>query len=450
MNYVSTNQKILSISEVNKKARLVLEGQIGRLRIRGECASMHMHQPSNHWYFTLKDDKSSISCVMYSRYASKVAFTPKIGDSLLVIGYVTIYEVKGGYQLIVETMQQTGIGDLYIAFEAMKNKLAKEGLFAESHKKTLPNWINHIGVVTSPSGAVIRDILNVLKQTAPTIVVDVIPCAVQGKAAKKEIVKAIKIAEQTAEIEVIIIARGGGSIEDLWCFNEEEVAREIFNCSKPVISAIGHETDFTIADFTADIRAATPSVAAKFIADKICSVVNSLEENKNILVRVISHKLEVLQAHLANLSHRLSKLERIIFINMQLLDDHASAMQHLINNKIYSYKCRLNEIEKKLIQSDPVQLLIKRNNQLKNLQEKSQSLMVHKLKQYRSLCLSLAARLEALNPSSVLKRGYSIVKKNSAVVTSYDQVDAEDNLDIILNKGYLSCKVCKSNKNQLK
>jgi exodeoxyribonuclease VII large subunit len=450
MSYDSTNQTIFSISEVNKKARLVLEGQIGRLRIRGECSSMHMHKPSNHWYFTLKDDKSSISCVMYSRYAAQVIFVPKLGDSLLVTGYVTIYEVKGGYQLIVEKMQQAGVGDLYIAFEAMKNKLAKEGLFAESQKKILPNWINHIGVVTSPSGAVIKDILNVLKQTAPTVMVDVIPCAVQGKAAKTEIIKAIKIAEQTSEIEVIIIARGGGSIEDLWCFNEEEVARAIFNCSKPVISAIGHETDFTIADFTADIRAATPSVAAKLIADKICRVVNKLEESKNILVRVISHKLEVLQGVLANLSHRLSKLERIIFTNMQLLDDHAQTMQALINNKISTYKSRLNEIEKQLIQLDPIQLLIKRNNQLKNLQEKSQSLMVYKLKQYRSLCLSLAARLEALNPLSVLKRGYSIVKKNSDVVTSYNQVNVGDELDIILNEGYLSSKVCKSNKNQLK
>jgi exodeoxyribonuclease VII large subunit len=450
MSYDSTNQTIFSISEVNKKARLVLEGQIGRLRIRGECSSMHMHKPSNHWYFTLKDDKSSISCVMYSRYAAQVIFVPKLGDSLLVTGYVTIYEVKGGYQLIVEKMQQAGVGDLYIAFEAMKNKLAKEGLFAESQKKILPNWINHVGVVTSPSGAVIRDILNVLKQTAPTVMVDVIPCTVQGKVAKTEIVKAIKIAEQTSEIEVIIIARGGGSIEDLWCFNEEEVARAIFNCSKPVISAIGHETDFTIADFTADIRAATPSVAAKLIADKICRVVNKLEESKNILVRVISHKLEVLQGVLANLSHRLSKLERIIFTNMQLLDDHAQTMQALINNKISTYKSRLNEIEKQLIQLDPIQLLIKRNNQLKNLQEKSQSLMVYKLKQYRSLCLSLAARLEALNPLSVLKRGYSIVKKNSDVVTSYNQVNVGDELDIILNEGYLSSKVCKSNKNQLK
>ena len=450
MSYDSTNQTIFSISEVNKKARLILEGQIGRLHIKGECSPIHIHKPSNHWYFTLKDDNSSISCVMYRHRATQVTFSPKRGDSLLVTGYVTIYEVKGSYQLIVETMQQAGIGDLYIAFEAMRHKLAKEGLFAESQKKILPNWINHIGVVTSPSSAVIKDILNVLKQTAPTIVVDVIPCAVQGKEAKTEIIKAIKIAEQVAEIEIIIIARGGGSIEDLWCFNEEEVARAIFNCSKPIISAIGHETNSTIADFTADVRAATPSVAAKIIADKICHVVNKLEENKNILVRVISHKLEVSQAHLANLSHRLSKLERVIFTNMQLLDDHSQTMQNLINNKISTCKNRLNEIEKQLIQLDPIQLLIKRNNQLKNLQEKSQSLIAYKFKQYRSLCLSLAARLEALNPSSVLKRGYSIVKKNSDVVTSYNQVNVGDELDIILNEGYLSSKVCKSKKKQLK
>ena len=280
--------------------------------------------------------------------------------------------------------------------------------------------------------------------------VDVIPCAVQGKSAKQEIIEAIKIAEQIPEIEVIIVARGGGSIEDLWSFNEEEVARTIFNCSKLVISAVGHETDFTISDFTADIRAATPSVAAKFIADKVSAVVNKFIESNKILAKLIAHKLAISQEYLVNLSHRLTRVDRIIFTNMQLLDETASRVNELIKYKVYSCRNKLNQLEKKLIQLDPVQLLTRRKTQLQSLQEKMQSLIENKITQYLAYSVSLAARLEALNPSSVLKRGYSIVKKNSSIVSSCNQVNAEDSLDIVLNKGYLKCKVCKTSKKPLK
>ncbi|MDZ4224793.1 MAG: exodeoxyribonuclease VII large subunit, partial [bacterium] len=279
--------KIFSVGELTRQIRSLLETSYAEVWITGEISNFKAHT-NGHFYFTLKDDKSQINAVMFRGSNSRLAFKPEDGMEALCHGKVTVYEVRGQYQIVVDHIEPKGIGALQMAFEQLKKKLGKEGLFDAARKRTLPFLPKKIGVVTSPTGAAIRDILNILRRRFPEAGVLLVPVKVQGDGAKEEIAEAIRLLNQQGDVDVMIVGRGGGSIEDLWAFNEEVVARAIFASNIPVISAVGHEVDFTIADFTADMRAPTPSAAAELVIPRKQDLEASLQNMRERLNQAVS------------------------------------------------------------------------------------------------------------------------------------------------------------------
>ena len=278
----SNNQEIVSVSDVNNLAKGLLEKDLSNVWIQGEISSFTAHG-SGHWYFTIKDKKSSLSCVMFKFENQNVLFDPKVGDELILNGNISIYAPSGRYQFNVKHIEVFGEGALLKAFEDLKFKLESEGLFSQNIKKEIPSLPLSVAVITSETGAVFKDIINVLRRRSPFIKLTLIESKVQGKTADKDIAQAIKRANEVNDFELIILARGGGSIEDLWCFNMESVARAISNSQLPIISAVGHETDFTISDFVADLRAPTPSAAAEIISQNHSNLLESFSRNKSLI-----------------------------------------------------------------------------------------------------------------------------------------------------------------------
>ena len=282
-NLLDNTQEIISVSEINRRAKSILEENFPFVWIQGEVSNF-FSAASGHWYFSLKDESSEIRCAMFANKSHRITFEPKNGDHLVLNGTLSIFEGRGQYQIIVEHIELAGEGALLKAFEELKKKLLTEGLFDDSLKKKLPSYPRSIAVVTSPDGAVIQDIINVLSRRSPFFNLTVVPTLVQGEKAAPLICEALNKASNLENIDLIILARGGGSIEDLWAFNNEEVARTIVNCPIPLVSAVGHETDFTISDFVADIRAPTPSIAAEIISQPYSELKETLEGYQGYLL----------------------------------------------------------------------------------------------------------------------------------------------------------------------
>ncbi len=381
---------ILTVSELNRLAREVLEMSFPLFWVSGEVSNF-TRAASGHWYFSLKDQTAQVKCVMFKGRNSYVDFIPREGDKIEARCTVTLYEARGDFQLTVEFVQKAGLGALFEAFEKLKNKLALEGLFDAAFKYAIPKHPNTIGIITSPDAAALRDVLTTLKRRNPNIGVIIYPTPVQGKGAAETIAKAINTANQRAEVDTLIICRGGGSMEDLWQFNEEIVARAISDCTIPTISGIGHETDFTICDFVADMRAATPTAAAELACMDINSLKNQLASLQNKFTRQIEFTLNQLAQKLDFLARRL-----------------VSPLQRL---------------ESKAIQI----------NQLKNrmdiaLQRRLQTLQQHVLR--------LKNSLEQLNPNAVLARGYALVQtEKGEVVRSTSQIKLTDTIQIRFSEG---------------
>src|SRR5262245_16159440 len=296
--------QILSVSDVNRAVKNSLEGQFKLLWLKGEISNFKPHT-SGHFYFSLKDSKAQISAVMFRGFNQTLKFRPRDGMEVLVRGKITVYEPRGNYQIFCEVMEPVGAGALQLAFEQLKKKLELEGLFDKARKRPIPAMPKHVAVVTSPTGAAIRDILNILGRRFKGLRVTVVPTVVQGDTAAPSIVRAIELAQRLDDIDVMIVGRGGGSIEDMWCFNDERVARAISSARVPVISAVGHEIDFTIADFVADLRAPTPSAAAELVcrnAQEICERIAMLDKR---LAKSLGHSLQILKHKLVGSSKRL-------------------------------------------------------------------------------------------------------------------------------------------------
>ena len=283
-----------TVTELNAEIRSILEGSFSDIWVTGEISNFHNHSSSGHMYFTLKDGRAELRCVMFRGANRFLRFIPENGLNVRVYGSVSVFEQRGQVQLIATLMEPAGLGDLFQAFEALKKKLAEEGLFNPEHKLSLPNFPRSVGVVTSGTGAAIRDILNVLKRRAPHVRILLRPTRVQGDGAAREIAEGIQNLEQFGSVDVVIVGRGGGSLEDLWAFNEEVVARAIYNCAIPVISAVGHETDFTISDLTADLRAPTPSAAAELVSPARDEILSQLMIHLASIERSILAKIEQL------------------------------------------------------------------------------------------------------------------------------------------------------------
>jgi len=324
---------VYTISELNQMVRSLLEDAFPPLWVEGEISNFSCPS-SGHWYFSLKDSGAQVRCAMFRGQNRSLGFQPENGAHVLIRARISIYEARGDYQLIADYMEEAGDGALRRAFEQLKNKLAQEGLFAEQNKKALPKLPKAIGVITSPTGAAIQDILSVLKRRFPSIPIIIYPTAVQGEKAAPQIVQMLEIANQRNECDILIVGRGGGSLEDLWPFNEEIVARAIYASNIPIISAVGHEIDFTIADFVADVRAPTPSAAAELVSPDYNEWLQRLDKSTSILTKYTLHLLEKYKHSLLNLSKRLRHPGQRIQDQFQRVDDLEQRLQRATQNQI--------------------------------------------------------------------------------------------------------------------
>ena len=410
------------------------------LWVEGEISNLA--QPSSgHWYFTLKDDEAQVRCAMFRARNALVRFVPKAGDKVVVRGKVGLYEGRGDYQLIAEHMEDAGFGALQRAFEALKAKLQLEGLFGSEHKQPLPEIPRRIGVVTSPTGAAIRDILSVLKRRFPAIPVLVLPVAVQGKDAAGQIVAAIETANTHSLCDLLLVSRGGGSIEDLWAFNEEKVARAIFASAIPVVSAVGHETDFSIADFVADVRAPTPSAAAELISPSQHAIAARLQECGNCLTRHLVGRLNYLNEKVVHLRARLQHPGDKLRNRAQRLDHLELRLQGQSRALLSTVSQRLHNAQHRLMAAYPGRQIANQHALLAQLNTRltQQMTLVQERKSQR--LAKAASLLDSVSPLATLQRGYAIVESDGEIIRSFHQVHPGQRVDARLKDGRIVCTV---------
>lgn len=411
--------------------------------VKGEISNYKKHT-SGHLYFTLKDNKARILAVMFSSQAKKLRFEPENGMTVLLHGEVTVYEPSGQYQIYVKEMEPEGIGALYLAFEQLKEKLSKEGLFNKNRKKPLPLYPKTVGVVTSPTGAAIRDILTTIKRRYPIAKIIIYPALVQGNAAAASIVSAIETANSRKEADLLIVGRGGGSIEELWAFNEEAVARAIFASEIPVISAVGHETDTTIADFVADLRAPTPTGAAELAVPNIDDLIERILNRKIRLIRAIKERTNVESKRLDRLtkSYAFRYPQKLFEQKTEHLDRTVEQANRLLKQKITDTNQKMKYLEQRLKSNHPQGQFDAANNKL-GQQEKRMSRSfeaIFKLKEKEFL--SQVSTLNVLSPLKVMERGYSIAyDSEDHIIKSINNVKVGDSIKVTLTDGTLKAKI---------
>lgn len=424
-------KKYLSVSALTKyiKYKFDHDAHLKNVLLKGEVSNFK-HHSRGHFYFTLKDDKAQVSAIMFASSSKNVKFKPNDGMSVLVEGYLTVYEASGNYQIYVSKMSEDGLGNLHVAYEQLKKKLSSEGLFDDRHKQPIPRFPKTIGVLTSPTGAAVKDVINIINRRYPLSSIIVYPTLVQGEYAKDSIIEQIRKANSDKLVDVIILGRGGGSIEDLWPFNEELVAYEIFKSKVPIISSVGHETDFTISDFVADLRAPTPSGGAELAVPNQFDLIEYLNRLKNqnriSLDRLIKRKKQ----SLANVE------ESYIFRDpLRMTEIKSRKLDHLSN------QLRILHPGNKLKQST-----ISLERQQKMLEMNMTRVLNKKTNEY-ILALN---KLELLNPLSIMKKGYSVTKKNGKVIKKTSDVSAGDHVDVLVNDGIIKTKVIEVRKDESK
>ena len=437
--------KYLSVTDITNYIKLKLDSDVflQRVYVRGEISNFKDHS-RGHYYFSLKDEKSKISAVMFSYYNQKLKFTPTDGMKVLVVGRISVYETTGTYQIYVEDMIEDGLGNLYVAFNELKKKLEQEGLFASVHKKPIPKYPKRIGIITSPTGAAIRDILSTIKRRYPICETILFPAIVQGSEAKDSIAKAIRTADQF-DLDVLIVGRGGGSLEDLWAFNEEIVARAIFSAKTPIISAVGHETDFTISDFVADLRAPTPTGAAEIAVPNIVDVISEIKQLKTRLINSLNNKINNYKDYLNNLiSRRIFKDPmQMYLVKEQKLDQLLSRLIMASKNKLDSYKIYFNNLISRRIFQDPTIIYLSKKEKLNQLIPRLKNAGKIKLKNVENEYIKYIEKLSALNPLNIIKRGYAAVTSNEEMIASVKALKINDLLNIRFKDGIVDANVVK-------
>ena len=419
---VEQTRKVLSVWELTSDIKRLLEKQIGTVWVSGEITNLRA-QTSGHVYFTLKDVAAQMSCVLFRGAATGQRDLLADGQKVLLQGDVTVYEARGQYQLIVHAVELQGVGALQIQFEKLKQKLAAEGLFAPERKRHLPRYPQRIGLVTSPTGAAIRDVLHVIQRRDPGLEIILAPCRVQGDGAAKEIAEAIRMLNEFGSLDLILVTRGGGSLEDLWAFNEEPVARAIFESEIPIVSAVGHEIDFTIADFVADMRAATPSAAAEIITEGVFASREFVAEAPALLQRAARRGLEAAADDFTQLASRLSRLHprRKLNDSLQRLDDLQSGLLRGLKSAVRSRSLVVENLTGRFLRVKPSLALKSRRESLRQLEK----------------------RLNSLGPEQVLARGYSITTDAATgkVLRDAAKVKAGQKIKTRLAKGEISSRV---------
>lgn len=414
------NNNYITVTQLTRyiKYKIDNDQNLMKIYLKGEISNFKAHT-RGHFYFTIKDENTRINAIMFASSAAKVKVMPQDGMKVLVSGRISVYESTGSYQIYVDTLEEDGVGNLYVAFEELKKKLEKEGLFAEAHKKKIPRIPRKIGIITAPTGAAIKDILSTLKRRWPLAETILFPSLVQGKEAAVDIVRNIELAKNY-DLDVLIVGRGGGSIEDLWCFNEEIVARAIYDLDIPVISAVGHEIDFTISDFVADLRAPTPTGAAEMAVPNINDIVSLLNQLEIRLINSVNNTLKL----------RKEKLEKI-------------KESFILKNPISMYEVKeekFDNIHERLITSYKNIINVNKQN-LILLENKLNNNVSRTLDNNKHKYLNIINKLEALNPLLTIKRGYTVTRLNGNVISSAKKIKKDDVIELEFQDGKQNAKV---------
>lgn len=436
----------LTVSQLNRKVKTLLEGHFDFIWVEGEVSNFAA-PASGHWYFSLKDGKSQVRCAMFGRSNQRVKFTPQNGDAIRLRCRVSLYEGRGEFQLIVEHLEHAGTGALQVAFDRLKAKLQAEGLFEQSRKRALPTSVSRLGVITSPTGAAIHDILHVLRRRCPLIEVFVIPVAVQGEGASGQISNAIEAAnrwqrEERIHLDALIVGRGGGSLEDLWAFNEENVARAIAASELPIVSAVGHEVDFSIADLVADVRAPTPSAAAELLSPDQQEWQQRLRNLEGSLVRQIRRRIADASIHLNHLSRRLRHPGAQLRENAQRLDDLERQLFRAQANALLRHRGALNHLQSRLMARSPAPRLRQLQEQHAQRRKRLENAMQQIVRQRANQLAHLEKMLDSLSPLGTLQRGYAIVTdKQGRILRESGKVAIGDEVSARLASGKLGLTV---------
>lgn len=422
------SDKYITVTQLTRYIKYKIDNDVNlnEVFLKGEISNFKAHS-RGHYYFTLKDEGSRINAIMFASSTKKIKFIPKDGMKVLVTGKISVFEANGAYQIYVNDMLEDGIGNLYIAFEQLKEKLEKEGLFNKSLKKQIPKIPNRVGVITAPTGAAIKDIISTIKRRWPLAEIILFPSLVQGENAKDDIVRQLKNTKNY-NLDTLIVGRGGGSIEDLWPFNEEIVAREIANCNIPIISAVGHEIDFTIADFVADLRAPTPTGAAEMAVPQKMDVVNYINQLKIRLNKVIQHQININKQKIEEIKSRYV-LKNPISIYQQkelLFDATIDKLRFSTINLVGLKQKQFEKISSSYILKNPEKLIENKSNKY----------------------LQIISKLETLSPLLTLKRGYTITKINNKAVSSIDDISKNDTLTIDMQDGTITSNIIEIKKNK--
>ncbi|HPK41083.1 MAG TPA: exodeoxyribonuclease VII large subunit [Candidatus Cloacimonadota bacterium] len=486
---MNSEENIFTVTEINRHLKNVLENMVGNLLIEGEIANF-THHSSGHKYFSLKDEYSTIKCVFFKTYNHYIKFSPKNGDKVVCGGKVSVYEPQGTYQIQVLNMYQSGTGELQKQFEALKKKLFDEGLFAEEHKKSIPAIPQTIGIITSESGAALQDVLNVISRRYPIRIL-LYPAIVQGDKAAQEIIKGLQYFNEKNNVDVILITRGGGSQEDLFCFNDELLAREIFKSKIPTVSAVGHEIDFTISDFVADLRAPTPSAAAEILVPDRQELLENLKQKERQIKKLCLYAISQQKNTLHGQNNKMQQFHPIkkIYVLQQKLDQHSLVLMR-IPNAIQKKSVQLHQLQTRLMTFEPRNIimrhkqkileaqsslfafkekfaliknsLILRNNKLQQMLQAFYQFNMSKQRQkidqqnsqinlllnarMNSLRLKLQKKESVLNeyaPKRALEKGYALIFKEKEFVNSVKQLKERDKIDINLKDGLCKCSIDK-------
>lgn len=415
-------RQYLTVSALNRylKYKLDHDSELQSILLKAEISNFKRHS-RGHLYLTLKDESSQISAIMFVSNTKTLNFNPKDGDKVIIEGYISVYEAYGTYQIYIQKMDLDGIGDLYLAYEKLKEELQKAGWFADEHKLLLPKYPKTVGVITSPTGAAVRDIINVINNRFPLTSIIIYPALVQGVSAKESIVAQIEKANRQKLVDVLIVGRGGGSIEDLWAFNEKIVAKAIYDSQIPIISAVGHETDFTISDFVADLRASTPSHAAELAV-----------RNKKEVISEINDYQERIKLALKN--------------HYNLANKH---YQQVINNTIFQNPLRLIQTKElaysnlydRLLKNNPRRIIDIQRERIDNLLKQVKSEYKHYLVQKNSYYHNLIEKLELVNPLNIMKKGFAIVKQDDVIRKNISEIDKAKSLNISITGGEITAKI---------
>ncbi|WP_279145945.1 exodeoxyribonuclease VII large subunit [Photobacterium carnosum] len=438
-----SNDRIYTVSSLNAQVRLILENEMGIVWLVGELSNFSM-PVSGHWYFTLKDSRAQVKCAMFKGTNRHVSFKPGNGNQVLVKARLSIYEPRGDYQLIIESMQPEGDGRLQQQFEQLKMTLAAEGLFAQALKKPLPQQPQRVGIITSKTGAALHDILQILKRRDPSLAVVIYPTMVQGDGAAISIAQAIGRANSRQECDILIVGRGGGSLEDLWAFNEEIVARTIAASQIPIVSAVGHEVDVTIADFVADMRAPTPSAAAELISRDSSAQTDKIAQKQQQLRHAIQFYFADKKQHVNQLKHRLDRQHPQLRLNQQQqhLDDITRRLQQIMLKKIQKQQQRITQNQYKLSLHSPQQRLQHNTTTLINTKRRLLDAMDRNLLNAQHKLSLSAEKLDTVSPLATLSRGYSITRNDKGdLIRRCDQVKAGDQLITTVTDGKIHTTV---------